>query len=203
MTDTHILDPSQQIVAGILKAATVHASTAMNQWTGGQASMSVDQVIETPLEEATAELDLGMDLLTMVVLGVDGQYGGQLILAFDEVNGRKLAAALLNREVPDEPEWTAIEQSAIMETGNIMGSAYLNEMTRLLGAELKPSAPYFVQDFGASVLQQALMVQAAECESVLICKTHFEFNNQQVNWHVFFVPDHDMVKAMNDALHTA
>ena len=203
MTDFPILDPSQHVVGGILAAATKHASAAMNQWTNGQATLSLDQVFETPLEEATAELDLGMDLLTMVVLGVDGEYGGQLILAFDDENGRKLAATLLNREVPDDPEWSAIEQSAIMETGNIMGSAYLSEMTRLLGTELKPSAPYFIQDFGASVLEQALMAQAAECDTVLVCQTHFEFNNQQVNWHVFFVPDHSLVTAMNEAIHTA
>ena len=47
--------------------------------------------------------------------------------------------------------------SGLVETGNILGCAYMNALTRLVGTDLVPSAPYFIQDFGASVLQQAMV----------------------------------------------
>ena len=49
----------------------------------------------SPLEDVCAELDIGDELLTMVVLTLEGEVGGNLILTFDEVNGRQLAASLL------------------------------------------------------------------------------------------------------------
>ena len=60
-----------------------------------------------------------------------------------------------------------------METGNILGCAYVNALTRLVGTDLRPSAPYFIQDFGASVLEQALMTQAAAGDSLLLCDIGF------------------------------
>jgi len=38
---------------------------------------------------------------------------------------------------------------------------------------LRPSPPYFIQDFGASVLEQALMIQAAAGDSLLLCDIGF------------------------------
>ena len=113
------------------------------------------------LEEVAVELAVGDEPLTMVVMTLNGQLGGSIILMFDELNGRQLAASLLGREAGTESEWSELEKSALMETGNILGCAYVNALTRLVGMDLFPSPPYFIQDFGASVLQQALMAQAA------------------------------------------
>jgi chemotaxis protein CheC len=184
------------LLGEFFSAATHHASAAMCQWTSGRVTLSLDELREAPLEEAAAELEIGDDLLTMVVLGVQGELGGQLILAFDDENGRKLAASLLGREVSHSPEWSELDQSAVMETGNILASAYLNELTRLTCRKLVPTAPYFVQDFGSSVLTQVLAAQSLESERVLVCRTRFEFNRQHVNWSLFFVPGDELLTTM-------
>ena len=38
------------------------------------------------------------------------------------------------------PEWSELEKSALTETGNILGCAYVNALTRLIGTDLVPSA---------------------------------------------------------------
>ena len=65
-------------------------------------------------------------LLTMVVLSLEGKIGGEMILTFDNENGRHLAASLLRRPVGDDPQWSDLEKSALTETGNILGCAYMN-----------------------------------------------------------------------------
>ncbi len=89
-----------------------------------------------------------------------------------------------------------------METGNILASAYLCELTRLCAQDLAPTAPTFIQDYGASVLEQALMVQAMVADRVLVCKTRFDFNKNHMNWSVFFVPSQELINTMNEALHS-
>jgi chemotaxis protein CheC len=180
----------------LFASATHDASAAMCRWTDGLITLSLDEVREMPLGDACSELNIEDELLTMVVLSLDGEIGGAMILTFDNANGRQLVASLLGREVNDDPEWSELEKSALTETGNILGCAYMNALTRLIDTELVPSAPYFIQDYGASVLQQALMAQAADCDRVLVCRTGFHREGEDLNWRVLFVPTDRMRKAM-------
>ena len=97
-------------------------------------------------------------------------------------------------------DWSELEKSALTETGNILGCAYVNAITRLIDHPLVPSAPYFVQDYGASVLQQALMAQAAATDTVLICRTGFYHEGEELNWLLLFVPTVALRTAMENAL---
>lgn len=201
---TSVYEPREQkleVLHELLASATHDASAAMCRWTDGLITLSLDEVREIPLENVCSELNLGDDLLTMVVLSLDGDIGGEMILTFDERNGRRLAASLLNRPISDGREWSELEKSALTETGNILGCAYMNAVTRLINKELVPSAPYFIQDYGASVIQQAVMAQAIAADSVLICRTGFHWRGEELNWRVLFVPTEGMRKAMEQALH--
>jgi len=197
-----VADPRLELLHQLFSAATHDASAAMSRWTSGLISLSLDEVRELPLAEASGELNMSDDLLTMVVLSLEGDIGGEMILTFDDENARQLAATLLNRKPDQSSEWSELEQSALNETGNILGCAYMNALTRLIGVELVPSPPYFIQDFGASVLQQALMVQAIETDTVLVCRTRFDRDGEELNWNVFFIPSAALQSRMENALQT-
>jgi chemotaxis protein CheC len=204
MTDVrHQQSPALGVLHQLFASATHDASAAMCRWTDGLITLTLDEVRKIPLEDACGELNLGEDLLTMVVLSLEGEIGGEMILTFDERNGRQLAASLLGRESDGETEWSELEKSALTETGNILGCAYMNALTRLIDKELVPSAPYFIQDYGASVLQQALMAQAMTCDEALICRTGFHREGEELNWGVLFVPTDALRQAMEGALHSA
>jgi chemotaxis protein CheC len=193
-------DAELAVLEQLFGAATHDASAAMCRWTNGCVTLSLDEIRELPLDIACAELLAGDELLTMVVLSVEGEIGGQMILTFDEAHGRRLVASLLGRPVPESPQWSELEKSALTETGNILGCAYVNALTRLLGIELIPSAPYFIQDYGASVLQQALLAQAIASDKILTCRTCFRRQGEEPDWHVLFIPTLALRRAMAGAL---
>ncbi len=196
-----IEDPKLAVLHQLFASATHDASAAMCRWTDGLITLTLDEVRELPLAAAAEELGLGDDLLTMVVLSLQGEVGGEMILTFDNDNGRQLVAALLGRPANEDAPWSDLEKSALTETGNILGCAYMNAVTRLIHHELVPSAPYFIQDYGASVLQQALMVQAMTSDRVLVCRTGFHRSGEELNWRVLFVPTEALRDAMERALH--
>ncbi|MFN3151739.1 chemotaxis protein CheC [Bremerella sp.] len=196
---TNANDPQLQVLQNVLGAATDEASQAMSVWTGGKISLTLDCIREIPLEMVTQEFDLGMDLLTMVVLTIEGEIGGTMILTFDEENGRRLAATLFKQDVSSDAEWTELERSALNETGNILGCAYFNAIARLLECEFVPSPPTFLQDYGVCVLEQALMQQAHETTDVLICQTTFLQGSEKLNWNILFVPDPKMHETLRAA----
>lgn len=200
---TRNIPPELEVLHQLFASATHDASAAMCRWTDGLITLTLDEVREIPLEDVCRELNIDDDLLTMVVLTLEGELGGDMILTFDDKNGRELVASLLGRETNTESEWNDLEKSALTETGNILGCAYMNALTRLIDHELVPSPPYFLQDYGASVLQQALMAQAMTSDTVLICRTGFHREDEELNWRVLFVPTHRMRAAMEEALHSA
>lgn len=195
------VDPALDGLRELFSSATHDASAAMCRWTDGLITVSLNDVREVPLEEVSFELNIGEELLTMVVLTLEGEIGGNLILVFDEDNGRQLAASLLRRNVETNPEWSPLEQSALTETGNILGCSYVNALTRLLGRNLVPSAPYFIQDYGISVLQQAVMAQALISDTLLLCDIGFHRKDEALDWRVVFVPTPQMQTAMERSLH--
>ena len=168
--------------------ATQSASTAMCRWTGTQIHLGLDEVREVPLEDACSTMEIGDDLQTMVVLRSTGEMGAEIILMFDEAGSRKLTAEVLRRDPGDGAEWEELERAVLTETGNILACAYLNAMSELIGSDLLPSPPVLVRDYGASVIQQALMVQAMDCDRVLICRTTFQQDGEQLDWRVLFIP---------------
>lgn len=203
MNSLSIASEELESLRRLLSAATHEASAAMCCWTDGLITLTLDELREIPLESVAAELGLGEELLTMVVLSVPGEVGGEMILTFDEHNGRQLAAALLGRSANPQAEWSELEKSALTETGNILGCAYMNAISRLVNHRLMPSAPYFLQDYGASVLQQALLPQALTGDQVLICRTGFHREGMELNWNVLFVPSQKLRTIMGRALHVA
>jgi len=201
---TSYLNDEEQPLSGLhelFASATHDASAAMCRWTSGLITVMLDEVREIPLESVTTEVNVGEDLLTMVVLTLQGDVGGNLILVFDDVNGRQLASSLLGMPEGTDPEWSELEKSALTETGNILGCAYVNALTRLIGVDLVPSPPYFIQDYGASVLQQAVMTQALTSDSMLLCQIGFRRKDQQLDWRVIFVPTQGMQDALQRSLH--
>ncbi len=199
MIDTDPLATRQEALSKCFEQATESASDSMRQWTNGAITLTLDEVREVSFEDIPEVVDIGDELLTMVVLTLEGESGGQLILTFDEENGRQLAGTLLNRKVNQEPEWSDLEKSALNETGNILGCAYLNALTSLIEPELVPSPPYFIQDFGASVLEQAIMAQAMVSDSALVCRTTFHRKGEDLNWNVFFVPTKALLNNLEKA----
>jgi len=204
MTEVHDdNDRTLGVLHELFASATHDASAAMCRWTDGLITVTLDEVRKIALEQISAELDIGDELLTMVVLTIQGEVGGNLILVFDEAGGRQLAASLLGCEPGTDPEWSDIEKSALTETGNILGCAFVNALCRLIGTDLAPSAPYFIQDFGASVLQQAVMTQALTSDTLLLCEIGFQREGEELDWRVVFVPTQGMQDAMQRSLHAA
>ncbi|MBA4016973.1 MAG: chemotaxis protein [Pirellula sp.] len=187
----------------IFEPATQSASVALGKWTRGRISLSLDEVRETSLDEVAASLPPGDEPVTMVIVGVSGEVSGQLILTFDDRSVGELIAVLLNRQVGPSETWGELEMSALAETGNIFGSAYLNAMSQCAGRRLLPSPPVIVRDYAAGALEQAVMMQALDSDEVLFCRTCLAGSGNAINVTAFFVPTVEMLALLRDSLSDA
>jgi chemotaxis protein CheC len=195
-----------------LKALTIvfrhgedEASAALSKWLARPARISVEQVEQVPLAEATSVLGSPESPICACAMAMHGRITGQLILVFDDASGLALADFLLGNPVGKSSAWGEMEQSAALETTNIVGSAYLNALMRFFRAssgpsELLPGPPRFARDFAESLMQFALMSQAMASDVVFLTRTEFRIEGVPVNWNLLFVPDSESLAILTEML---
>jgi chemotaxis protein CheC len=89
---------------------------------------------------------LGQDLVAVAVR-LEGLLEGHLVLALPERDAERLSAGL-GYPVPPGGHWDALAESALMESGNIVGSAFVSAIARLVDRKLLLSVPRFARGGG-------------------------------------------------------
>lgn len=202
--------PDQQLrtLTILFRAGSDEASAALSKWLGRPSRISVEQVEQVPLADATEVLGDQESPVCSCSMTLNGRLSGQLILVFDDVSGMALADLLLDNPVGTSSEWGEIQKSAALETANIIGCAYLNSLSRCVpdaeswSPEMLPSPPRFTRDFAEAVMEFALMNQAMASDLVFLTRTEFRIENSPVNCNLLFVPDADCLLSLREFLPT-
>lgn len=178
----------------VLRAGANEASLALSRWVSRPAEFVVQRVEQLDLADAVAVLGLSDEPITACMMTIEGRLTGELILAFDDASGWALTDLLLDLPPGSTSVWGEVERSAVSETTNIVGCAYLNSLSRLLmrlgePPELLPSPPQFARDFAAALLEAALLNQAMTSSTIFLTETSFHLEGTPANWKLLFIPD--------------
>jgi chemotaxis protein CheC len=92
---------------------------------------------------------LGQDLVAVGVK-LEGRLTGDLLLALPEPDAENLATMLGH---PPEERWGGVAESALMESGNIVGSAFVTAMAKVVHEKLLLSIPTFARGNGRECVE--------------------------------------------------
>lgn len=189
-------------------AGAASGSEAMQRWLSVPVLISIDSVDQCPLEMATGALGQTGDTVGMCLMQMKGTLSGQMILAFEDSSGLSLSDLLMQQPHGTATAWGEIEISSALESMNILGSAYLNGMSKSLSQcldgyghiSLIPSPPQFYRDFAESLLQSAFMEQAITGSYVLFAQARFELQGRPLNWTFLLIPDPPSLVKLSEIL---
>lgn len=188
----------------IFAPAAQSASDSLSRWTNGRIQLELDDVAEIGMEQLTQFLPVENAPSTMVIVGIAGDLGGQLILIFDDSSARTLVQSLLNRNISAPEAWGELECSALRETGNICASAFLSAIRAFAAqAVLLPNPPTIVRDYVSCVIEQAVMPQLIENDALLLCQTRMTCEGQAIEFSSLFVPTPLLVEALRRFITTS
>ena len=180
----------------LFRQAANEASAALSKWLGRPSRIVINSVSIMPLSEAVGVLGVTDTPLVACAMGITGPYSGLLVLTGDDASGLALADMLLGRDIGTSTEWNEVEQSAAVETANIIGCAYLNAMAvdpqatpELAEQPLMPSPPGFLRDYAATVMQSLLMGQATLADDVFLTHTDFQVDAMPGKCSLLFIPE--------------
>ncbi|MHB1329969.1 MAG: chemotaxis protein CheC [Gemmatimonadales bacterium] len=178
-----------------------HAATALSQMTGRTIMIDVPQVDVKRLEEAAELLGPTDTIIAAVLMHMMGDLTGRTLLVFPEVSARTLCSILL-RAPKGGPGFTEMERSTVMETGNILCSAYLNALSDFMGMMLVPSVPALVVDQAGAVLTTAYLNFGHSRDHVICVETAFRIagSDESVNGQFILMPDVASLAAIFDSI---
>jgi chemotaxis protein CheC len=172
-----------------------HAATALSRLVGGKrVQVELPRVSVRSARDAESLTPAPSQRVIAATFALEGDWSGRMLLCFDEVDGRRLSEVLLGASTPGVLGET--QRSALAEAANIIASACLSAMGRLVGHRLVPSVPTMVHDAPAAVWARLWEPNAA-AESLLILEARFTaLLAPPLRGQLLILPDGKSVKAV-------
>lgn len=97
-------------------------------------------------------------------------------------------------DVNSEPPYSSLEQSALMEVGNILSSSYLSALSSFTGLNFQLSVPALATDMAGAILDIALMQLGSYSDYALVIKNSLREGDESVEANFLLIPDLELIQ---------
>ena len=121
---------------------------------------------------------------------------GHILLVYPPDVAYGLVDMLMENEVGVTQEMGELEESALAEVGNIVGSFFLNSMADNTGIRFQPSPPQVMLDMAGAILNIVLSDIMQYGDDIFIMETIFDSKDKRVNGALLVLPSGDFMSVM-------
>jgi chemotaxis protein CheC len=164
-----------------------HAATALSTMIGSTIMISVPRVNVIEVDDVLPVVSGHEEPVAAVLLHMLGDLTGRTLLVFPCATAVRLAELLLQREPSGGCELGELEESAVMEVGNILSSAYLNALAEFMGMMLLPSPPTLKVDTSAAIVADTHARFGLHPEQALYVESEFLLKEVDERLRGFFL----------------
>ena len=166
-----------------------NSATALSQIINKRIDMNVPKVALVPIE-AVPDLVGGPDTIVVgVFLRVYGRAPGNILFLLPQKSAFYLVDTLMGRAHGTTTKLDFMDESALMEIGNILSGAYLNAFFNFTHISMLPSIPALAMDMAGAILNVILVQLGQMGDQALVIETEFLAEDDGINGHFFLVPD--------------
>lgn len=184
------------------EAGAHHAAIAMSQIIGRPLRLDIPWARLLPLEEVADLAGGASRVVCALSLKVYGELRGNLLLIFSHDQIPVLLDLVMPRaaagrgRAPGRHVMQEMERSALLELGNILGGAYLNALSRLLGVSLLPSIPGLALDMVGAVTDHLLIELASVSDTAVVLACEVLEPASGLRGEIFFLPHPDSLRVL-------
>jgi chemotaxis protein CheC len=159
-------------LAELANIASGTAATALSQMLGREVELRVPRALALPLADAVDAAGAPGDIVTGVVLQLEGDVDALVLLLIQAEDATTLCQML------GVEAGTEVGDSALSEIGNILGSSYLNALSAMTGLTLLPSPPTLATDLLGAIVASVLAQAAGENDVALVLDSELDLADQ-------------------------
>ncbi|MDD1720254.1 MAG: chemotaxis protein CheC [Methanoregulaceae archaeon] len=171
-----------------------HAATTLSTMLQANIEMSVPEINVIDISQIYKHI--GDEMAALVLFEVTGEVsnGGFVLLHVPKDSVIRLTNAMLG-STEMEREMTEMDNSALLEIGNIMVSAFLDGTAGLLNIIMLPSPPQLVIDMPHAALEAVLAeTTAADINEVVLFRTELFSDRYEIASNIFLLPNQPMLQ---------
>ena len=190
MADEFNLTPNQMdALREIGNVGAGNSATALSQIINRRIDMNVPKVALVPIE-SVPDLVGGPDTIVVgVFLRVYGKAPGNILFLLPQKSAYFLVDTLMGKTHGDTDRLDFMDESALMEIGNILAGAYLNAFFTFTNISMLPSIPALAMDMAGAILNVVLVQLGQMGDTAMVIETEFLSEDDGINGHFFLVPD--------------
>ncbi|MBR6014045.1 MAG: chemotaxis protein CheC [Selenomonadaceae bacterium] len=190
MNDEYDLTPIQlDALREIGNVGAGNSATALSQIINKRIDMNVPKVALVPIE-SVPDLVGGPDTIVVgVFLRIYGKAPGNVLFLLPQKSAFYLVDTLMGREHGTTQSLDFMDESALMEIGNILSGAYLNAFFSFTHISMLPSIPALAMDMAGAILNIILVQLGQMGDQAMVIETEFLAEDDGISGHFFLVPD--------------
>ncbi|MCR5120247.1 MAG: chemotaxis protein CheC [Lachnospiraceae bacterium] len=166
-----------------------NATTALSTMLGMKVDMKVPQVRLMEFKEVGTTMGGEEQIVAGIYLVVDGDIHGSIMFVQKKESARAMVQKLMGMP-PEGDDFTEMEQSALMEIGNVITAAYLNSLSTLTNLTIYPSVPTICIDMAGAILSVPAIEFGAVADKMLLIQTDFS-DDDTLSGYFILVPDEE------------
>ena len=166
-----------------------NAATALSQIINHKIDMSVPRLNILPLSEVPDVVGGPDTMVAGVYLRVFGPAPSSILFLLPRDSAFSLVDMAMGRERGTTEVFNAMDESALMEIGNILAGSFLNAMSYFTKMTMLPSLPALAMDMAGAILSVILIQLGQVGDYALVIETEFTTDDDGVCGHFFLIPD--------------
>lgn len=166
-----------------------NSATALSQIINRKIDMTVPKIAILPLGDVPDVVGGPDAMVAGVYLRVFGPAPSSILFLLPRDSAFYLVDMLMGREQGHTTSLSSMDESALMEIGNILAGAYLNALSHFTSLTLLPSIPALAMDMAGAILSVILIQLGQMGDHALVIETEFTTESDGVKGHFFLIPD--------------
>jgi Chemotaxis protein CheC, inhibitor of MCP methylation len=171
-----------------------HAATTLSTMLMSNIEMDVPEIYLIDISKVHEYV--GDETAALVLFEINGEVsgGGYVLLHIPKNSVIRLTNAMLGMTEMNR-DLTEMDESALLEIGNIMVSAFLDATAGLLNIIMLPSPPSLVIDMPHAAFQSILATEGfMDINEVVLFRTELKSDQHKITSNIFLLPNQPMLQ---------
>ena len=168
---------------------TGNAATALSDMLHRKINITLPEVRIMGYNEAIEWIGGPEEITAGVLVKLSGQVNG-IMLSVQPLDFVNLALeSMLNETVEDYSQLSEMENSVLVEMGNIMISTFINAMSGLAGLDINVTVPAFTVDMQGAILAVPMAEYGGQSDYIMTIGGNFVCDGKEVPCRLLLSPD--------------
>lgn len=184
------LDESQMdVFREIGSIGNGNAVTALSGILSEKIQMKLPKVGILGFNEAQATLGDPEEIVGAVLVEMSGELSGLMLVVLKKEFIQQIIRKVLDKEQDDLMAIGEMEESLLIEVGNIMISSYVSALSSLTGIQINLSVPQIAVNMLGGVLSMPMASMGAASNKIMMITGEFSLNGADLNSDILLWPD--------------